>query len=201
MGKLTRLALSGVGVTIFVLLAPRVYTHLAYQSHIYSLEEAPAERVAIVFGAGLGRNGRPTPVLYDRIATAADLYHAGKVEHLLMSGDGLTNRETEAMHQTALELGVPESAISLDDAGLDTYATCYRAKTLFGIERALLVTQNFHLPRALFICDGLGLEAAGVSADRRSYRRASQVWWGFRELFATANAWVEVNVVKPTPAP
>ncbi len=201
MGKLRRLALSGVGVTIFVLLAPGVYTHLAYRSHIYSLEEAPAERDAIVFGAGLWRNGRPTPVLYDRIATAAALYHAGKVEHLLMSGDGLTNRETLAMRQAALELGVPDSALLLDEAGLDTYATCYRAKTLFGIERALLVTQNFHLPRALFICDGLGLQATGVSADRRTYRRASQAWWNLRELFATANAWVEVNVMKPTPIP
>jgi vancomycin permeability regulator SanA len=201
MGRLTRLALSGVGVTIFVLLAPRVYTHLAYRSHIYSLEAAPAERDAIVFGAGLWRNGRPTTVLYDRIATAAALYHAGKVEHLLMSGDGLTNRETLAMRQAALELGVPEGAIFLDEAGLDTYATCYRAKTLFGIERALLVTQSFHLPRALYICDRLGLQATGVSADRRTYRRASQAWWNLRELFATANAWMEVNVVKPTPMP
>jgi vancomycin permeability regulator SanA len=191
--------ISGIGLLTAGLLAPRVYTELTYRARIVRAADAPAARVAIVFGAGLWRNGRPTPVLYDRIATAADLYHTGKANILLMSGDGTTNVETRAMRQTALDLGAPDEAIWLDEAGLDTYTTCYRAKSLFGVERALLVTQNFHLPRALFICDGLGLPAVGVSADRREYRNSSQAWWNFREVFATANAWVDVNVRKPAP--
>jgi SanA protein len=189
----------GLSLAALALVAPRMYTELAYRAQITTAEAAPSERVAIVFGAGLWRGGRPTPVLYDRIATAVNLYHAGKAQILLMSGDGTTNAETRAMRQTALELGVPDNAIWSDEAGLDTYETCYRAKTLFGVERALLVTQNFHLPRALFICDGIGLPATGVSADQRDYRQSTQAWWNFREIFATANAWVDVNVRRPTP--
>jgi len=199
MRSMWRLMLSGLTIAGLVVIGPRLYTAWRYQLKIVSVAEAPRARVAIVFGAGLWRNGQPTPVLYDRIATAAELYQQGKAELLLMSGDGLTNREPRAMRQTALELGVPESAILLDDAGLDTYATCWRARALFGVEGVLLVTQNFHLPRALFICDGLGLPATGVSADRRDYRRSSVAWWDVREVFATAYAWVNLNVTKPTP--
>lgn len=189
----------GVSLAALALVAPRVYTELTYRAHITTAEAAPPVRVAIVFGAGLSRNGRPTPVLYDRVATAVSLYQAGKADTLLMSGDGTTNAETRAMRQTALELGVPDSAIWLDPAGLDTYATCYRAKALFGVTNALLVTQNFHLPRALFICEALGLTARGVMADQRTYRRSSLAYWNFREIFATANAWWDVNVAHPTP--
>jgi vancomycin permeability regulator SanA len=85
----------------------------------------------------------------------------------------------------------------MDEAGLDTYATCARAKSVFGIDHALLITQNFHLPRALFICNSLNLTVTGVSADLRVYRRSSLAWWNFREIFATANAWLELNVTKP----
>lgn len=191
----------GASLAALALVAPRVYTELAYRAHITTAESAPPERVAIVFGAGLSRNGRPTPVLYDRIATAVGLYQTGKIDTLLMSGDGTTNMETRAMRQTALELGVPDNAIWLDPAGLDTYATCYRAKALFGVTRALLVTQNFHLPRALFICDALGITAQGVMADQRTYRRSSLAYWNFREIFATANAWWDVTVARPTPVP
>lgn len=189
----------GASLAALTLIAPRVYTELAYRARITDTEAAPYQRVAIVFGAGLSRNGRPTPVLYDRIATAVSLYHAGKADTLLMSGDGTTNTETRAMRQTALDLGVPDEAIVLDPVGLDTYTTCYRAKAIFGVTEALLVTQNFHLPRALFICEALGLTARGVMADQRTYRRSSLAYWNFREIFATANAWWDVTVAHPTP--
>ena len=103
------------------------------------------------------------------------------------------------MRQAALDLGVPETALVLDYAGRSTYDTCYRAKAVFGVERAVLVTQTFHLPRALFICEALGLQAAGVSADRRAYRRFSLAWWNLREVIATANAWWDVTVAHPVP--
>ena len=198
MRKITRLALGGLGVAALTLLAPRLYTALRYRAHIYAVAEAPRERVAIVFGAGLWRDGRPTAVLYDRVATAAELYHLGKVDKLLMSGDDrFEHNEPEAMRQTALALNVPDEVLILDGAGWRTYDTCYRAKALFGVERALLVTQAFHLPRALFICEALGIEAVGVSADRRNYRRGAAAYWNFREVFATVNAWWDVNVAKP----
>jgi vancomycin permeability regulator SanA len=133
------------------------------------------------------------------VATGVELYRQGKVLKLLMSGDGQTNTETRAMRQTALEMGLPEDAILLDDAGLDTYASCYRAQHLYGATDVVLVTQEFHLPRALFICEALGLNAEGVSSDRRTYRRSSVAFWNFREVLATANAWWEVYVTQPNP--
>lgn len=200
MKKLT-LALKGAGLLTLTLLALRAYTTAKYRAQIHPVDDAPAERVAIVFGAGLRRNGTPTSILYDRVATAAELYRQGKVEKLLLSGDNrfADYNEPGAMRQAALALGVPDAAIVLDYAGRRTYDTCYRAKVIFGVTRALLVTQNFHLPRALMICEGLGLEAAGVSADRRAYLKRAAIVWNIRELFATAAAWWDVHVTRPVP--
>jgi uncharacterized SAM-binding protein YcdF (DUF218 family) len=113
-------------------------------------------------------------MLADRVATGADLYHAGKVDILLFSGDGreASYNEPESMKRYALSLGVPESAIVLDYAGLRTYDSCYRARHIFGVEEAILVTQNFHLDRALFTCNLLGVKSDGVFAD---YQRP----WGY----------------------
>ena len=195
------LALKGAGILTLTLLALRAYTTAKYRAQIHPVDDAPAERVAIVFGAGLRRNGTPTSILYDRVATAAELYRQGKVEKLLLSGDNrfADHNEPGAMRQAALALGVPDTAIVLDYAGRRTYDTCYRAKEIFGVTRALLVTQNFHLPRALMICEGLGLEAAGVSADRRAYLKRAAIVWNIRELFATAAAWWDVRVTRPVP--
>jgi SanA protein len=138
--------------------------------------------------------------LYDRVATAAELYRLGKVETLLMSGDGQTNNETSVMHQLAVEMGLPETAILVDEARLRTYESCYRARTVFGLEEVALVTQSFHLPRALLLCDSLGLSAVGVLADRRQYDRVALTLSNIREVFATANAWWEVVVIEFTNA-
>jgi len=183
------------------MVALRLYTTTKYHAQIYSVADAPAERIGIVFGAGLWRNGAPTPILYDRIATAAELYQQGKVEKLLLSGDNrfVDYNEPEAMRQAALDLGVPDTALVLDYAGRSTYDTCYRAKAIFGVSRAILVTQTFHLPRGLLICEALGIQAIGVNADRRPYPRRAATYWNLREVFATANAWLEVNITHPTP--
>jgi SanA protein len=201
MKQILRVTVGGLGAAALVVGGLRLLTTLAYREKIYAPADAPAERVAVVFGAGLLRSGLPTPVLYDRVAAAAELYHLGKAERLLLSGDNrfLNYNEPGAMQKAALGLGVPESALVLDYAGRSTYDTCYRAKAIFGLTRAALVTQEFHLPRALFICEALGLETVGVSADRRDYRRSSLAWWNFRETLATANAWVEVYVTHPVP--
>jgi SanA protein len=140
-------------------------------------------------------------VLRDRVETAADLYFAGKVQKLLMSGDNrfVEYNEPGAMRAYALELGVPEDAIVLDYAGRRTYDTCYRAKEIFGVDQALLVTQRFHLPRALVICNGLGVAGEGVSADRRAYRRSSLGIWNLRELPATLVAFIDTFITRPLP--
>lgn len=181
------------------LFLPRVITELYAWNKLYLVNDAPIERVAIIFGAGLLHNGSPTAVLRDRVETGANLYFNGKVEKLLMSGDNhvLEYNEPEAMHQYALSLGVPEEAIVLDYAGRRTYDTCYRAKAIFGIDKALLVTQKFHLPRALFLCNVLGVKSSGVEANNTDYRRSSLLFWNIREQFATFSAFVDVFVEKP----
>src|SRR5262245_52727464 len=149
------------------MLLPRLITTFYAVNRIYQKDDAPSERLAIVFGAGLRRDGTPTPILRDRVETAASLYFNGRVEKLLMSGDNsvLSYNEPEAMRQYAISLGIPDHAIAMDYAGRRTYDTCYRAKAIFGMESALLVTQKFHLPRALFLCNSLGLYAYGVEAN------------------------------------
>jgi len=191
------LGISGLAI----LLIPRLITRLHGEVRTQSVEEIAPQGVAIVFGAGLWRDGSPTPVLRDRVATAADLYHAGKVEKLLMSGDNRFEdyNEPAAMRDYAMRLGVPENAIVLDYAGRRTYDTCYRAREIFGLEAATLVTQSFHLPRALYICRVLGIEAQGVPADLRTYRRGSLAYWQTRETLATLQAMLDVHILKPLP--
>jgi len=193
------LILAGFG--ILVLLVPRLVTGLTVHGRVFTTTQVPARRVAIVFGAGLWRDGSPTPVLYDRVATAVDLYRAGKVEKILVSGDNrfLDYNEPGVMRAVALTLGVPSDAIVLDYAGRRTYDTCYRAKAIFGLTEAILVTQEFHLPRALYLCNRLGVDAVGVEADRRDYRRIAMLYWNLRELIATVAALWDVHVSHPVP--
>ncbi len=183
------------------LLLSRLWTGLYARTRTYSVTDVPVRRVAIVFGAGLWRDGSPTPVLQDRVATAVELYQTGKVEKLLLSGDNrfLHYNEPAAMQRLALALGVPEEDLVLDYAGRRTYDTCYRARAIFGVEQAILVTQAFHLPRAIYTCNQLGVEAVGVRADRRPYPRTSMLYWNVRELLATLTALLDVHLLHPLP--
>lgn len=189
-----------VVVALGSVMFPRLITGFYATPRIYTESESPSERVAIIFGAGLRRDGTPTAMLRDRVLTGADLYFSGKVDKLLMSGDNrfLNYNEPESMRQFALSLGVPEDAIVLDYAGRRTYDTCYRAKAIFGVESALLVTQKFHLPRALFLCNTLGLNAVGVEAIN-CYWNGSPFVWDIREQFATMVAFLDLYVSSPMP--
>jgi SanA protein len=186
---------------LLALFLPRLMTGLYASARIFDVSTVPADRVAIVFGAGLRYDGTPTAILRDRVETAAKLYFDGKAEKLLMSGDNrvVDYNEPEAMRQYALSLGVPNEAIVLDYAGRRTYDTCYRAKAIFGVRSAILVTQDFHLPRALFTCNYLGIEAVGVNSNNFYYRKLSRFIWNTRELLATFGAFMDVYVSKPLP--
>jgi len=186
---------------LLVLLLPRLVTGLYARTRLHTVESVPVHRVAIVFGAGLWHDGSPTPVLYDRVATAAQLYFSGRVEKLLMSGDNrvVEYNEPWAMRTAAIELGIPEEDIVLDYAGRRTYDTCYRASAIFGLDEAILVTQAFHLPRALYLCNQLGLPSVGVEADQRVYRKSSMAIWTIRETIATLAALWDVHVAHPVP--
>ncbi len=182
---------------VLILGVPWAIINLYAAPRIFPASQAPTSRVAIVFGAGLQWDGTPSPVLRDRVATAVDLYFAGKVEKILMSGDNsfLDYNEPGAMLAYALDLGVPREAIVLDYAGRRTYDTCYRAKAIFGVTDAVLITQAFHLPRAVFTCNSLGLPAKGVIADRRRYVTGANI----REIPASAVALWDVWISHPLP--
>jgi SanA protein len=147
----------GIIIIVLILSSPRIITQIYSHGKIYDTNNTPAFTIAIVFGAGLRHDGTPTPILKDRVATAANLYFQGKVQKILMSGDNrfADYNEPGSMLAYAVELGVPEADIVLDYAGRRTYDTCYRAKKIFGVDNAILVTQRFHLPRAIFTCNML----------------------------------------------
>lgn len=186
---------------LLVLIVPRIVTGVCARGKVYAASEIQTRRVAIVFGAGLWRDGSPTPILIDRVTAAADLFFAGKVEKLLMSGDNrfVDYNEPEAMRQLALSLGVPDDAVVLDYAGRRTYDTCYRAQAIFGVTEAILVTQAFHMPRAIYLCNHLGVDSLGVESDLRLYRKSSMLTWNLRELLATTAALWDVNISHPVP--
>jgi SanA protein len=184
-----------------VLALTRIIFLLTAIPNTYLPDEVPSKQVAIVFGAALQWNGTPSAVLRDRIETAVKLYKAGKVKKLLMSGDNrfIEYNEPESMRQYALSLGVPDNDIVLDFAGRRTYDTCYRAKEIFGVETAILVTQGFHMPRALFLCNHFGIESAGVESDNYYYLKRSRLIWNIREILATTGAIWDIYFSKPAP--
>ncbi len=188
-------------VIVLGLLIPRLITVIYSAPRTYQIADAPQSPVGIIFGAGLWRDGSPTPVLEDRVLAGAQLYFKGKIKKLLMSGDNsyVDYNEPEAMRQYALKLGVPDKDIVLDYAGRRTYDTCYRARYIFGITEALLITQKFHLPRALYLCNQIGISGQGVIADSRIYRFPWRLIWQIRELPASLAAMWEVHISHPTP--
>jgi SanA protein len=190
----------GFFVAIGVFL-PKLIVLLFAAPRTFTVETVPAERVAIVFGAGLLRDGSAGPVLRDRVETAVQLYQHNKADKLLMSGDNrfVEYNEPEAMRQYALALGVSDADIILDYAGRRTYDSCYRAHAIFQVDSAILVTQAFHLPRALFLCNWFGVKSTGVESSNNYFRKISRLYWNTRELFANFQAAWDVMITKPLP--
>jgi vancomycin permeability regulator SanA len=188
-------------ILLFLILVPfslRKYIEQKYSAKIYtSIADVPDTKVGIVFGAGLDETATyPSGVLKDRILTAVDLYKAGKIHKLLMSGDNSPyHDETKIMINTAVLNGVSSLDIAGDHLGLRTYDSCYRAKSMYGINQAVLITQSFHLPRAMYICESLGIQVIGVIADRSKY----QDDWQFqmRDYAATILAFWQIYVDPP----
>jgi SanA protein len=184
-------------VAVGLILGLRAWTDWRYRARTYALADVPPRPVALVFGAGVWPDGSLSDILADRVAVAAELYHLGKVDKLLMSGDYRHYDEPAHMRSYALQLGVPDEDIVLDSYGRRTYDSCYRAKHIFRVDAAILVTQAYHLDRALLIADRLGIDAVGVPADKRNYVYIRSYW--VRELPATVVAWWQVTVSHPLP--
>lgn len=155
----------------------------------------------LVLGASVHGDGTPSPMLQDRLNTAINLYLSGAGSKLLMSGDhsDLYYDEVNAMKSYAIASGVSSSDIFMDHAGLSTYESLYRAKYLFGAERIIIVTQSYHLYRALYLADALGLEAVGVSCD--TVRYSGQILRDIREVAARAKDFCYAVIQPALPIP
>ncbi|MEU4679939.1 ElyC/SanA/YdcF family protein [Micromonospora sp. NPDC023737] len=146
------------------------------EGHIYDEALVPDAPVALVLGTKVDAHGRPSPFLTARLEIAQRLFEAGKVRAILVSGDNMNAdyNEPGAMRRWLVDRGVPARKVVLDRAGFDTYDSCARAKRIFGVERATVVTQSFHLPRAVALCRRLGIDANGVGDE--TARRNAQRW-------------------------
>lgn len=192
-----------VGLFLVILIGPSIYTKLStsksrYNANTINLQSVPQSSTAIVFGAGVLPDGEPTEYLYNRVQTAVSLYKAGRVSKLLVTGDNSSKHydEPTAMRQLAVKLGVPDKNIIVDYAGLSTYDSCYRAARIFHISLATVVTQGYHLPRAVTLCRGLGIKTIGLAAKHDGHDFT--VSYILRELIATDKALLFLSF-KPQP--
>jgi SanA protein len=163
--------------------------------------EAPRRDVALVLGARVFRDGRLSDMLADRVRAAVQLHEAGKVGKLIMSGDNSRREydEPTAMRQLALKLGVPPDDVVRDFAGFRTLDSLYRARDLWGAQSVIVVSQEFHLPRSLFLADRLGVDAVAMSADLREYGPMSSRRAKVREFLARTGAWVDMVILRTKP--
>ena len=195
-------ALLALGLAVGVPSLVRAWVLWRARPYIYTrVEEVPPRRVAVVFGAAVYGGDILSPMLRERVETAVELYRAGKVQKILMSGDNrfIHYNEPGAMMNYALALGVPQEALAPDYAGRRTYDTCYRARHIFGLDEAILITQGFHLPRAVYTCRALGVDAIGLVGDREQHRPLVVAWYELREVLATVKAWWDLWVRRPLP--
>lgn len=152
----------------------------------------------IVLGASVYPDGTPSGVLQDRLDDGIALYFAGAAPKIIMSGDNGTESYNEcwAMKQYAISQGVPSEDVFCDHAGFSTYETMYRARHVFGADRVVIATQTYHLYRAVYDAQGVGMEAIGVPSDYGEY--ANQSWYDIREVFARTKDFFQVLFSVPS---
>ena len=192
-----RLVLAGLGALALLAalaLGPWAWVSLASRGHVHHVDDAPSAPVALVLGAGLNPDATPSPFLAGRLEVARALYASGRARVILVSGDNRVANydEPTAMRDWLVAHDVPADAVVRDFAGRDTYDSCTRAKRIFGVERVLVVSQGYHLPRAVTTCRAVGLDAEGVG-DWTAQRYPAQWSAGARrEKVAAAKTVVDL---------
>ncbi|MGY3682960.1 vancomycin permeability regulator SanA [Streptomyces sp. TE33382] len=192
-----RRVVQGLMLACVVAIAPATWMHTTADARVRTTADAPAREVAMVFGAGLWK-GRPSPYLAHRLDAAAELYRTGKVKVVLVTGDNsrVEYDEPDAMRTYLTERGVPDTRIVSDFAGFDTWDSCVRAKKIFGVDKAVLVSQGFHIRRAIALCQSAGIDAYGVGVDAK--RDATWYYGGAREILAAGKAALDATF-RPDP--
>lgn len=152
------------------------YVQRVSRPYLFTVESAPSVPVALVLGAEVSSDGRPSPFLRGRLDVAKDLWDAGKIKVIIVSGDNGTSDydEPTAMRDYLITAGVPADQVVADFAGFDTYDSCYRARDIFGVSRVVMISQDYHLPRSVVTCRALGLDAIAVGDG--SARAYPAVW-------------------------
>ncbi|KAK1178996.1 YdcF family protein [Streptomyces sp. NBS 14/10] len=185
-----------MGVSVLMLL-PATWLRLSTDARVRTVADVPKAPVAVVFGAGLW-NGEPSPYLAHRLDATAELYERGKVRAILVTGDNSRHDydEPDAMRAYLVRHGVPDGRIVSDYAGFDTWDSCSRAERVFGVHRAVLVSQDFHIRRALALCEAAGIDAYGVGVAEP--HDVTWLFGGAREAIAASKAALDA-AFKPDP--
>ncbi|MBV7697745.1 vancomycin high temperature exclusion protein [Streptomyces sp. TRM70350] len=178
-------------------LSPSTWMYVSTDDRLHTTADAPRTDVAVVFGAGLW-NGEPSPYLAHRLDAAAELYRAGRVKVVLVTGDNSREDydEPDAMRAYLTRHGVPDARIVSDYAGFDTWDSCVRARKIFGVDEAVLISQGFHIRRAVALCEAAGVTSYGVGVDER--HDATWYYGGVREILAAGKGALDV-AFKPDP--
>ncbi|GAA4553436.1 membrane protein [Streptomyces violaceochromogenes] len=178
-------------------LLPATWMYAVTGDRLRTAADVPRTDVAVVFGAGLWE-GEPSPYLAHRLDAAAKLYREGRVEVVLVTGDNSREDydEPDAMRGYLTRHGVPDGRIVSDYAGFDTWDSCVRAKKIFGVDQAVLISQGFHIRRAVALCEAAGVASYGVGVD--AVHDATWYYGGTREIFAAGKAALDA-VFRPDP--
>jgi vancomycin permeability regulator SanA len=191
----------GLGASSLVLSLPQLWAARAATGRVTeNVDAVPDRPVALVLGAGLEADGSPTPMLADRVRGAVELYQRGTVAHLLMSGDNsrADYDEPTSMRRLAIDAGVPAEAITLDFAGFSTFDSCVRARRIFGVRGAVVVTQDFHATRAVATCRASGIDTVAYAQPTAGYEPSTVGQLERREHVATVKAMLdEVRGTQP----
>lgn len=177
----------------FLIVFINVYIKITTRKSIYdNIDNLPKSHVAIVLGAKVMANGQPSNYLKERLDKSIELYNAGIIKRFLLSGDHGKKYYDEVTNMKAYlkKHTIPEKDIFLDHAGFDTYSTMKRAKKVFMVEEAIIVSQKFHLPRAVYLAHKSGIAASGIIADKQA--KGNTIYLELREVFARIKAFFNV---------
>ncbi len=200
----TRKRLLWLAIVLLVLPPLGMHQHVLWSGSgaIFDPQDAPTGTVALVLGASVKPDRQPSDMLRDRLLTASRLYQQGKIQQILVSGDHQPGEydEVQVMARVLREQGVPATAIQLDAAGYRTLDSMYRARHVFGYEQVMVISNAFHVPRAVFLGQQFGMQVTGINATPGyQYSYGTQLRNAGREFLARIWAWGDVFILGTKP--
>lgn len=186
-------------LSLFLCVSIGLIVQFSYKDRIIPADHLDVVHKAdaiMVLGASVKSDGTPSDALRDRLLTGVELYRANKAPVILITGDdgGFRANEITVMKRFLIEQDIPSSTVRIDGEGYRTYESCKRAAEQ-GIHTMIVVTQRFHLARALYLCNKLGVDAYGAIADKQQYSRIVYFWT--RDLLSSVKAWWDIHVIAP----